>query len=500
MLFTKNLLKYKLLLQPLILVLVLDVVLLATNFTISADLEASALSINIAGRQRMLSQKMTKSLAFIALTDNEAVRKANITELKAAVVLFNQTIDAFYSGGMAVDASGRSVVIDALSDAKQTLIAAKEVWAPIYARFQVLFSQEDIYGQDFGALLSMMKTDNLTLLKLMNDLTNQLEDHAEQRTYFLRIFQAVVVIIIFLSFLHAMMRFGKREAYYASLMEKTTDVVMSIDVESGHFTFVSLSAKQVLGYQPDDIVGNKVDAFMTDKSILAFRQLLKEVRQSGKLIIERCEAELIKADGSVIHTDVVFDLTLNEKGTSQELSADFRDISERKAAEQKLSALAHKDSLTGLSNRHTFIELLEHAVQLSKREGKTLAVLFIDLDGFKFVNDSFGHEAGDALLIELAARMKKNLRDADHVARMGGDEFTVLLENVNTQAEVVAIAEKLLSQISLPYQYNHHSCYVTASIGCAFYDGKGDANELIRQADQAMYDVKFKGKNAVNFI
>jgi len=496
----RKLSKYKLLLQPLILVLVLDVVLLATNFTLSADLEASAVSINIAGRQRMLSQKMTKSLAFIELTQNEVVRKVYVAELEASVVMFNQTIDAFYVGGEVVDASGGSMMIHPHVDSRDTLIAAKEVWEPIYARFQVLFSQDDIYEQGFADLLSMMKAHNLALLKLMNDLTNQLEDHAEQRTYFLRIFQAIIVIIIFLSFLHAMLLFAKREAYYASLMEKTTDVVMSIDTESGRFTFVSLSVKQVLGYELDEIVGNKVDAFMSDKSTIAFRRLLKQVQDSGKLTIERCEVELIKADGSVIHTDVVFDLTLNEKGTAQELSADFRDISERKSAEQRLSALAHKDSLTGLSNRHTFIELLEHAIQLSKRADKALAVLFIDLDGFKLVNDSFGHETGDALLVELAARMKQSLRDSDHVARMGGDEFTVLLEDVNTQVEVAAIAEKLLSQISLPYIYNTHSCHVTASIGCAFYNGVSDANELIRQADQAMYDVKFSGKNAVSFI
>ena len=499
MVLFRKLSKYKLVLQPLIFVLLLDVILLATNFWLSADIEASAVSINIAGRQRMLSQKITKSLAFIELSNNELVRKIHIAELKASVEMFNQTIDAFYAGGDAIDASGDPVMIEAQKESKDILIEAKQVWDPVYARFQLLWDEDTASINGYVELLSMMKAHNLALLKLMNDLTNNLEDYAEQRSSFLRTFQSIIVVIIFLSFLHAMTRYAKREAYYASLMEKTTDVVMSIDIQTGRFTFVSLSAKQVLGYDVDDLIDNTVDAIMTDQSKIAFKQILNEIKQTGTLTKERYEADLIAFDGSIIHTDVVLDLTLSEMGNRQELSADFRDISERKSAEQRLEALAHKDSLTGLSNRHTFIELLEHSIQRCKRTQSTLAVLFIDLDGFKLVNDSFGHETGDALLIELAARMKQCLRDSDHVARMGGDEFTVLLEDVNTQAEVAAISEKLLDQISIPYSYDKHTCHVTASIGCAFYQIDVDANELIRQADQAMYDVKFNGKNAVSF-
>lgn len=496
----RKLSKYRLLLQPLILVLVLDVLLLATNFKLSADLEASAVAINIAGRQRMLSQQITKSLAFIHIAKNDVIKKAYIDELNESVAMFNQTIDAFYAGGVAIDASGQPVTIEAQIASKPILRSSKKIWDPIYAHYQVMNVEERFVKKDYDSLLSMMKSNNLALLELMNDLTNNLETHAEQRTYILRIVQTVTVIIIFLSFLQAIMRFAKRETYYASLMEKTTDVVMSIDVESGRLTFISLSAKQVLGYESGYLVGNTVDAVMTEASKIAFKKLLDDIKQSGTLNTERCEAELIKADGSLIYTDVVLDLTLSETRSRQELSADFRDISERKLAEQRLAILAHKDSLTGLSNRHTFVELLEHAIQRSRRAEKTVAILFIDLDGFKQVNDSFGHEAGDALLIELAERMKRCLRDSDHVARMGGDEFIVLLEDVNTKEEVIAIAEKLLDQISIPFLYQNQTCHVTSSIGCAFSDGDCDANQLIRLADQAMYDVKFNGKNAVRCI
>jgi diguanylate cyclase (GGDEF)-like protein/PAS domain S-box-containing protein len=476
--------------------------LLFTNFYIAADLEASAVSINLAGRQRMLSQKMTKSLAFIELSHYKNFDKeTHLNELKGSVYLFNQTLNAFYKGGDATSASGESIKILKLTDSisKNLLQDALEIWQPTFIGFEILFNSQQMLDSKYTDLLFTMKTENLQLLKLMNDLTNHLQAGAEKRTYFLRVFQALIVITIFLSFLQAARRYAKRELYYSNLMEKTTDVVMSFNVMSGRLTFVSVSTKQVLGYDIDDLEGNTAKAFMSSTSFIEFEQLLVSIRETGKLPINRVEKEFIKADGTTIFMDAVLDLTESEDSNSIELSADFRDISERKLAEEQLRELAHKDSLTGLSNRHTFIELLEHAIQVSKRDKKTIAVLFIDVDGFKFINDSYGHETGDELLIQFAYRMKESLRNSDHVARMGGDEFTVLLEDVNTKNEVAKVAEKLLTELSRPYFCCGNSCHVTASIGCAFYHDELDANQLIRNADQAMYQVKFNGKNSIEF-
>jgi diguanylate cyclase (GGDEF)-like protein/PAS domain S-box-containing protein len=502
MISVKKLNKYKLVLRPLILVLVLDMSLLFTNFYIAADLEASAVSINLAGRQRMLSQKMTKSLAFMELSNYKNLEKeTHLNELKRSVFLFNQTLNAFYKGGDATSASGELINISKLSDTKSKILLqdALEIWQPTFIGFEILFNSQQELDRKYTELLFTMKSENLQLLKLMNDLTNHLQVGAEKRTYFLRVFQALIVITIFLSFLQAARRYAKRELYYSNLMEKTTDVVMSFDVRSGLLTFVSVSTKQVLGYNIDDLEGNTAKAFMTPTSLVEFEQLLMTIRETGKLSIKRIESEFIKADGSKLFMDAVLELTESEDASSVELSADFRDISERKLAEQQLRELAHKDSLTGLSNRHTFIELLEHAIQLSKRDDKTLAVLFVDVDGFKFINDSYGHETGDELLIEIAHRMKASLRNSDHVARMGGDEFTVLLEDVRKKDEVTMVAEKLLMELSKPYLCCGHTCHVTASIGCAFYQDETSASELIRNADQAMYQVKFNGKNSIGF-
>lgn len=502
MISVKTLNKYKLVVRPLLLVLALDVLLLFTNFYIAANLEASAVSINLAGRQRMLSQKMTKSLAFIELSHYKQFNKGpHFDELRQSVFLFNQTLNAFFKGGEATSASGVPIDIAKLTDteAKMLLQEALKIWQPIFYGFESLFNAQQNLDRKYTEQLFTMKSDNLMLLKLMNDLTNHLQAQAERRTYFLRIFQALIVIIIFISFLQAARRYAKRELYYSNLMKKTTDVVMSFDVADGRLTFVSVSTKKVLGYDIDDLEGNTAKAFMTSNSLKEFNTLFAHVRQYGKLPRNRCEKELIKSDGSVLYMDAVLDLTESEDGNSVELSADFRDISERKIAEQRLEVLAHKDSLTGLSNRHTFIELLEHAIQLAKRDNKTIAVLFVDVDGFKLVNDSFGHDAGDALLIEIATRMTSSLRNADHVARMGGDEFTVLLEDVSKRDEVSMVAQKLLTELSRPYLCCGHTCHVTASIGCAFYHDGISANQLIRKADLAMYQVKFSGKNSIGF-
>jgi GGDEF domain-containing protein len=174
----------------------------------------------------------------------------------------------------------------------------------------------------------------------------------------------------------------------------------------------------------------------------------------------------------------------SERGNSQELSADIRDISERKKAELKLENLALKDPLTGLANRHAFMSIMEHAQNKANRTQHKMAVLFIDLDGFKTVNDDYGHDAGDAVLIAMANRMQHCLRQADHISRMGGDEFMVLIEDV-----------------SQPYVYEGVQLRLTASIGVAMYpDDHQDIAELIKMADKAMYQAKHAGKNAVRFF
>ena len=177
-----------------------------------------------------------------------------------------------------------------------------------------------------------------------------------------------------------------------------------------------------------------------------------------------------------------------------------RDITDVALARERISSLAYHDALTGLANRTSLGASLEQAVQRARRRNARLSVIFIDLDGFKQVNDAYGHDAGDALLVEIGARLRAHLRAGDLIARLGGDEFLVLLEDVQELAPVEAVAKKLLAAIARPSLIAGHEASVTASIGISvFPDDATDAAALMKHADTAMYAAKQTGKNTYGF-
>lgn len=174
----------------------------------------------------------------------------------------------------------------------------------------------------------------------------------------------------------------------------------------------------------------------------------------------------------------------------------IRDITERKRAEQEIEYQAYHDALTGLANRRLFHEHLSLAVALAQRRQTLVAVLFLDLDHFKLVNDSLGHSVGDALLRQVAERLKSALRDGDTVARVGGDEFTVVLQEIARREDAALVAEKVLRTIAEPAEVSGHRLYVTTSIGITVYPDDGeDAETLLKHADTAMYRAKSEGRN-----
>ena len=177
-----------------------------------------------------------------------------------------------------------------------------------------------------------------------------------------------------------------------------------------------------------------------------------------------------------------------------------RDITPRKQAEERIQYLASHDSLTGLPNRVMFGELLNHVLALSQRHERRFAVLFVDLDRFKFINDSLGHEAGDELLREVSRRLKSTLRSGDIVARLGGDEFVLVLQDLPGSEQAGGVARKLLSAVIRPIEINGQECRVTASIGISMYpDDAQDEASLMTHADIAMYHAKEEGKNNFQF-
>ncbi|MFP5340622.1 MAG: EAL domain-containing protein, partial [Gammaproteobacteria bacterium] len=177
-----------------------------------------------------------------------------------------------------------------------------------------------------------------------------------------------------------------------------------------------------------------------------------------------------------------------------------KDITERVLAEERIQYLAYHDGLTDLPNRAMFSRILGHAIEHARRYDRKLAVLFIDLDRFKNINDTFGHEAGDTLLQETGRRLKGCVRNSDTVARLGGDEFVVLLDELREAAEAGVVANKILSSIIRPFQMFGQEFRVTASIGVSAYPGDGqDEQSLMKNADIAMYQAKAEGKNTHQF-
>jgi len=199
----------------------------------------------------------------------------------------------------------------------------------------------------------------------------------------------------------------------------------------------------------------------------------------------------LKADGQVI---------TNEAGEAVRMTGVNYDITDRVEAEEKLRFMAHHDELTGLPNRMLFMDRLSRALSRSSRNNRSTALLFMDLDRFKNINDTFGHETGDAFLRMIAERLKQDIRGSDTVARFGGDEFAVILEDANGVDDVIQVAEKILEVLAKPFKINNHDFYATTSIGISLFpDDASDAQTLLKHSDTAMYRAKELGRNNYQF-
>jgi diguanylate cyclase (GGDEF)-like protein len=178
----------------------------------------------------------------------------------------------------------------------------------------------------------------------------------------------------------------------------------------------------------------------------------------------------------------------------------FTDITQKKESEQRLEHLAHHDALTDLPNRSLFRDRLQQAMRKSRRDDQSLALLFIDLDRFKDVNDTFGHVTGDQLLIEAARRISACVRSSDTVARLGGDEFTVVLQGLESREAVERVARDVINALTAPFVLGQASASVSASIGIAICPDDGEDPETLTQAaDRAMYAAKISGRNGFSF-
>ncbi|MDG6777091.1 EAL domain-containing protein [Thiomicrorhabdus sp. zzn3] len=292
-------------------------------------------------------------------------------------------------------------------------------------------------------------------------------------------------------------RVREQKMLLKSVMNASPDLIFYKDPH-GVYRGCNQAFEAFTGKREEEILG-KTDFDLFDKSIAAFfREQDLAMFKSGRP--RQNEEWVTYPDGSRVLLDTVKTPFYSEEGTLYGLMGISRDITSRKEAEAKLYHLAHHDQLTGLANRQLFSNLLLQAIAQSARELQKLAVLFIDLDHFKQINDSLGHLTGDKILEQVGNRLQGVVRQSDSMARLGGDEFALLVRNLKEPEDAVSIAGKVLEVLGQPFDEGGNKLYIGASIGISVYPQDGDTPEiLLRNADAAMYHAKASNRNTYAF-
>ncbi len=289
------------------------------------------------------------------------------------------------------------------------------------------------------------------------------------------------------------------EQAFRRLFEDAANPIILFDPESGKIIDCNRATIRFLHYnQKSDLIGQSPSLFVPSmrdpdsKSHNVVHNSIKQALEKGSVSFD-CQPET--RDGCRLDVEVA--LTALVYHGQRIIHSLWIDISARKAAQRQLEHLAHYDALTHLPNRVLFHDRLEQAMRQAQRDHHFLAVIYLDLDGFKAINDQFGHEAGDLYLIKVAQDLQAVLRDSDTVARIGGDEFVLIFPDLERTEDCQHLLERLLAAVSFSTEQDNYQFPVSASIGVSFFPqaDKMDADQLIRQADQAMYQAKLAGKN-----
>ena len=313
------------------------------------------------------------------------------------------------------------------------------------------------------------------------------------------VFAGYALLLAILIGRHTRLRRRKESELHmlSSIAEHATDIIYVTD-NRGVIEYVNPGFEQATGYSRREAIGKTPRLVKSGKHSEDFyRDLWSNVlqgREFRELFINR------RKDGSLYYEEKTIAPILGKDKKVTHFISTGKDVSERILGQEKLNYLAHFDTLTDLPNRAQFRQRLNEALARTRRNEKLLALLFLDLDHFKRINDSLGHDIGDALLKEVAERLKTNIRETDSVGRLGGDEFTVILENINHVNNVIAIAQKLVHAIVQPFQIGPHTLHVSVSIGITLYPlDDAEADMLVKNADMAMYHAKELGRNGFQF-
>ena len=281
------------------------------------------------------------------------------------------------------------------------------------------------------------------------------------------------------------------------VVDSSADAIIGESLD-GHIISWNPAAERLYGYSAAEAMGRHLSMLLPNDHADECAPLLQRVARGNHL--EHYESTHLCKDGRRIGVALTFSPVKDRMGLVMGVSTIARDITERKRADERIRYLALHDALTGLPNRLLFRERVATAISRARRNFHQMAVLFIDLDRFKEINDSLGHHIGDRLLQVAASRLQRCLRDGDGVARLGGDEFVVDLPVVTHGEEARVIAQKILEVLRAPFMVDEYSLNVSASIGVSLYPNDGDDVEtLMHAADTAMYRAKKDGRDGFKF-
>ncbi len=312
---------------------------------------------------------------------------------------------------------------------------------------------------------------------------------------------------------HIQHRLEHSERLHRYMVDNSPDLIYILNLE-GQFTFVNDSVTKLLGYDKNDLLGKHYSQFIADEDRLKaeylFNERRRESRSSRNIELRlKCNPsnpeKPFEVDTRPIELNSMGIYSIDSRdqkkvGQFQGTYGVARDISSRKKAEKMITYQAYHDLLTKLPNRAMLLDRLDLAIKQARRSGESLIVMFLDLDRFKLINDSFGHVVGDQLLVEVAERLKTEVRTGDTLARLGGDEFMLLLPQPTSRQQAEFVAQKLIETLQRPFYLRGKEVYINVSIGITvFPDDSEYIDTLIQKADMAMYEVKSTGRNGFAF-
>jgi diguanylate cyclase (GGDEF)-like protein/PAS domain S-box-containing protein len=285
----------------------------------------------------------------------------------------------------------------------------------------------------------------------------------------------------------------------AAMVYQNSREAMMVTDGNGHLVAINPTFTRVTGYAIEEVLGTKPPMLHGGEQppefyVALWTHLHRNGHWNGETVGRR-------KDGTLYPVWLSINAVYDGKGEAQSWVAQFSDITDKKDAEQLIWRQANFDHLTGLPNRRMFLDRLGEEIKKSKRSGLPMALLFLDLDHFKLVNDSLGHDMGDLLLQQAAGRLRECVRESDTISRLGGDEFTLILTNLSDSDRVGAIAQKILWKLTEPFTLGNEQAFVSASIGITLYPADaGDAEGLLKNADQAMYGSKKAGRGRYQYF